>query len=105
MGASQRVIVQLPVIWVDADDGVSLADLVRAMMLQLTVDREEVPGRLIDSQLLLRIEPCTEGVGATIQSLPEFADLAERRFRSICEARHERCSEGRVRPAAGGGRG
>lgn len=28
----------------------------------------------------------TEGVGATIQSRPEFADLAERRFRSICEA-------------------
>ena len=65
-----------PVIWVDADEGATLADLVRAMLLQLTGDRREVPGRLIDGQLLLRRLTSQYGAIVCVDGLPDASVLA-----------------------------
>lgn len=63
-------------IWVDADDGVTLADLVRMILCQLAVSPQDAPGPLVDGQLLLRRLIARSGAIVCVDGLRDASVIA-----------------------------
>jgi hypothetical protein len=63
-------------IWVDADDGMTLADLVRMILCQLTVSPQDTPDRLVDGQLLLRRLISLSGTIVCVDGLRDASVIA-----------------------------